>query len=85
MRLWGALWRFWWIRGNWEEGRHRFEAALAMDGPAARTLARSKALRGEAVLARGQGDYAAAQALADREPRDRAGARGQGADCRGAL
>ena len=63
MRLCGALWRFWWIRGNWEEGRHRFESALAVDGPAARTLARSKALRGEAVLARGQGDYGAAKAL----------------------
>lgn len=63
LALTGTLWRFWWIRGNWEEGRHRFQSALTLEGPTQRSMARSKALRGEAVLARGQGDYGAAGAL----------------------
>ena len=65
MRLSGALWRFWWIRGNWSEGRQSLHAASSMDPGSARSLARSKALLGEAVLARGQQDYAAALGLAE--------------------
>jgi len=61
MRLGGALWRFWWVRGNWAEGRGRLEAALALEGPTQRAMSRSKALRAAAVLARGQGDYDAAR------------------------
>ncbi len=65
LRICGALWRFWWIRGIWSEGRDRLEAALRLEGPSRRTLARSKALRGAAVLARGQADYPAARTFLD--------------------
>jgi non-specific serine/threonine protein kinase len=61
LALVGALWRFWWVRGIWREGRNRFDAALALESPQGRTPVRSKALRGAAVLARGQGDYGAAK------------------------
>jgi non-specific serine/threonine protein kinase len=79
MRLGGALWRFWWVRGNWTEGRTRLEEALRASGPGRRTGGRSKALRAAAVLARGQGDYEAARSLLGesleiaRELGDRAG------------
>jgi predicted ATPase/tRNA A-37 threonylcarbamoyl transferase component Bud32 len=63
LRLCGALWRFWWIRGNWSEGRDRIQSALRLESVEPRTLPRAKALRAGAVLARGQGDYDAATAL----------------------
>jgi len=78
-RLCGALWRFWWVRGNWREGRDYLEDALALDSASRRTIIRSKALRAAAVLARGQGDFDAAQAFLGesleiaREKGDRAG------------
>ena len=65
LRVAGALWRFWWVRGIWREGRNRFEAALALESPGPPTPARSKALYAAAVLARGQGDYQAAKAFLD--------------------
>jgi non-specific serine/threonine protein kinase len=63
LRLGGALWRFWWIRGNWTEGRNHLAAALRLDLGEPRSLARSKALRAKAVLATGQGDFTTAGAL----------------------
>ncbi len=56
-----SLWRFWWIRGLWQEGNRRLTRALysgVADG--AGGTARATALHGGAVLARGLGDYAAA-------------------------
>jgi predicted ATPase len=63
LRLAGALWRFWWIRGNWTEGRAHLAAALRLESAEPRSLARSKALRAKAVLARGQGDFTTAGTL----------------------
>ena len=65
-RLAGALWRFWYIRGHWSEGREHLTAMLALPAgepdPAAQA-ARAKALNGAGVLAAAQGDYAAAEPL----------------------
>ncbi|HET9250937.1 MAG TPA: protein kinase, partial [Candidatus Eisenbacteria bacterium] len=63
LRLCGALWRFWWIRGNWSEGRDRIQSALRLESVEPRTLVRAKALRAGGVLARGQCDYDAATTL----------------------
>jgi predicted ATPase/class 3 adenylate cyclase len=65
VRLAGALWRFWWLRGHIGEGRDELEAALALDEPrdGAQTSARAAALDGAGVLAETQGDTDRAQAL----------------------
>jgi predicted ATPase/Tfp pilus assembly protein PilF len=63
LRLAGALWRFWYVRGYWEEGRKRLAEVSAMPDASARTPERAKALHGAAVLARVQGDFAAALTL----------------------
>jgi predicted ATPase/class 3 adenylate cyclase/Tfp pilus assembly protein PilF len=65
VRLAGALWRFWWLRGHIGEGRDELEAALALDesGDGAQTSARAAALDGAGVLAETQGDTDRAQAL----------------------
>jgi len=63
LRLCAALWRFWWIRGNWSEGRDRVQSALRLESVEPRSLTRAKALRAAGVLARGQGDYGAATTL----------------------
>jgi predicted ATPase/class 3 adenylate cyclase/Tfp pilus assembly protein PilF len=60
-RLSGALWRFWHAHGHVHEGRRWLEEALTR--PVERTAMRAKALSGAGVLARSQGDYAAAHAL----------------------
>jgi len=59
IRLAGALWRFWWIRGYYTEGRAWLRAALATEG-AVDSEIRAKALGGAAALAGDQQDYAAA-------------------------
>ncbi len=63
LRVAGALWRFWYVRGYWEEGRKRLGEVLAMPGAEAKTAARAKALYGGAVLARLHGDFTAAESL----------------------
>ncbi len=56
LRLAGALWRFWYVRGHVSEGRSWLERVLAcVDG--ALPAARAKALRGAGMLAESQGDY----------------------------
>lgn len=62
LRLSGALWRFWSLRGYHSEGRQHLEAALAQSGPDIRTAEKAKALNGAGVLAWQQGDYPAARA-----------------------
>ncbi len=62
LRLAGALWRFWAIRGPLAEGRRFLEAALQEAGET-ETPAAAKALNGLAVLVRRQGDLEAAEAL----------------------
>ena len=64
LRFCAALWRFWWIRGTWTEGRSAIDAALRLEERAAPSLDRARALRAGAALARGQGDYDRAKALA---------------------
>ncbi len=58
LSLCASLWRFWWIRGLWQEGNRRLGKALESPGAPARGAARAKALHGAAVLARCLGDYA---------------------------
>jgi predicted ATPase/class 3 adenylate cyclase len=63
LRLSGALWRFWWMRGHYSEGRRWLEEALAKDGrPSA---LRAKALEGVGWLADDQGDIDRAVAAAE--------------------
>jgi predicted ATPase/DNA-binding SARP family transcriptional activator len=62
LRLVGALWRFWLVRGHVAEGRERIERALQR---ADATAACAEALRGVSNLARMQGDYNAATAFAE--------------------
>ena len=57
MRLAGALWRFWYLKGHLTEGRARLEGALANDGRP--TPARAKALIGAAVMAVNFGETSA--------------------------
>ena len=63
LRLAGSLWRFWWLRGRYREGRAYLQRALAYPGAAAPGAARAKALGGLGVLAWGEADYVEAQKL----------------------
>jgi tetratricopeptide (TPR) repeat protein len=64
LRLAGALYWFWFLRGYWSDGRQWLEVALAGSGDAP-SYARPKALRGAAHLAWRQGDYERATALCE--------------------
>ena len=63
LRLAGALWRFWYLRGHLAEGRRRLESALLADERP--TAARAKALNGAAVMAVNTGDSATARLRAE--------------------
>jgi non-specific serine/threonine protein kinase len=63
LRLGGALWRFWWLRGYWSEGRERLAQLLSLPEAAPRTAARARVLQGAGVFATHPGDYASARAL----------------------
>jgi len=66
LRLAGALWRFWYVRGHLSEGRAWLDGLLALttsEGPDA--AVRAKALTGAGVLANIQGDYDHATALCE--------------------
>ncbi len=56
LQLAGALWRFWYVRGYFAEGRHWLERVLA-DDRASSPAARALALYGAANLAFAQGDH----------------------------
>ena len=62
LRMAGALWRFWYVRGYFSEGRHWLELQLNHGVPTM-DAARAKALRSAAVMARVQGDYQKARAM----------------------
>jgi non-specific serine/threonine protein kinase len=62
LRLAGALWRFWDIRGYHTEGRRWVEDALCSGGDAP-PLVRAKALNAAGNLSSEQGDYERAKAL----------------------
>lgn len=61
LRLAGALWSFWYIRGYVTEGRTHVTALLALPESATMRAPRAEALLGAGQLARTQGDYAAAR------------------------
>jgi non-specific serine/threonine protein kinase len=63
LQMAGALWRFWYVRGYWEEGRKRIGEALAMLESLPPTIERAKALYGGGVLTRVRGDFPTAEAL----------------------
>ncbi len=63
LRLVSALWRFWYVRGIYSEGRGYLRGALEREDAQERTLARAQALNGAGALAYDQGDYGAARAL----------------------
>jgi tetratricopeptide (TPR) repeat protein len=63
LRLAGALWRFWLVRGYLFEGRRLLEEQMALPVDPSAWQARAKALHGAGVLARNHGDYAAAVLL----------------------
>ncbi len=63
LRLAAALWRFWFLRGYWSEGRGWLEAALAQTQTAGRTKARATAVVGAGMLAAMCTDYVGACAL----------------------
>jgi predicted ATPase/DNA-binding CsgD family transcriptional regulator len=62
MRLAGALWRFWQVRGYLREGRAWLDRLLAADG-AQQTVGRARALNATGFLTFLQGDYTAARPL----------------------
>ena len=70
LRLAGALWHFWRLRGYLSEGRRWLDAALArerttrlLDSEPVLAAARARALTGAGILAHYQGDFAPATAL----------------------
>jgi predicted ATPase/class 3 adenylate cyclase len=60
LRLGGALWRFWEVRGHWTEGRQLLAAVLAVAGESGSSPVWAKALQGAGVLAFYQRDYTSA-------------------------
>jgi predicted ATPase/class 3 adenylate cyclase/DNA-binding CsgD family transcriptional regulator len=62
LRLCGALWRFWWVRGHVSEGRSELSRALSTSEGVA-TSVRAKALHAAGSLAGLQGDFEQAEAL----------------------
>jgi predicted ATPase/class 3 adenylate cyclase len=62
LRLGGALWRFWWLRGDIDEGRYQLESLLAQTVRVAPAV-RAKALNGAGVLAESRGDWETATRL----------------------
>jgi non-specific serine/threonine protein kinase len=62
LRLVGALWRFWYVRGHSNEGRRWLEEALSLSARGAESL-RARALNGAGHLAWAQGDHDQAKAL----------------------
>jgi predicted ATPase/class 3 adenylate cyclase len=63
LRLAGAFWRFWWMRGHLREGRGWLSGLLAAAPGGQAAASRAKALNGAGVLAWQQGDYPAARTL----------------------
>jgi predicted ATPase/DNA-binding SARP family transcriptional activator len=63
LRLVGALWRYWWVRGYLAEGRERVEGALSRGADVARSLF-NQVIFGAGILAWCVGDYQRGHALA---------------------
>jgi len=65
LRLGGALWRFWWVRGYLSEGRRWLDEFLRASAATPLGVVRGRALHGAAWLADGQGDIAQATNMAE--------------------
>ena len=63
LRLAGALWRFWRVRGYLTEGREQLAEALALTSAQPTDAVKAKALYGAGNLAAVQGDYKTASSL----------------------
>ena len=63
LSLAGALWAFWFVRGDIIEGREHLTTALSIDGAERPTKARAQALNCAGGMALMQSDYATARAL----------------------
>jgi predicted ATPase/class 3 adenylate cyclase len=69
LRLAGALWRFWYVRGHYTEGRRQLGSILALVDASDQSKIQNpkskiaKALHGAGVLAQVQGDYAVARSM----------------------
>ena len=63
LRIAGAMWEFWEVRGYLSEGQTWLDRLLEAAGPSAAPAARAKALKGAAVIARDQGDSRRAETL----------------------
>jgi predicted ATPase len=57
LRLGGAVWRFWFVRGSGSEGQAWLEALLRIVNGASETASRALALNGAGALATQRGDY----------------------------
>jgi non-specific serine/threonine protein kinase len=80
LRLASALWRFWWSRSHFTEGRAQLRALLAPDASPAPAALRARALHGLGELAFRQGDRdEAREALAEALELSRASADRRGA------
>jgi predicted ATPase/class 3 adenylate cyclase len=62
LRLVGALWQFWYLRGFISEGRKNLDQAL-VENSHAPAIMRARALTGASLLAHAQGDYGRAPVL----------------------
>jgi tetratricopeptide (TPR) repeat protein len=66
LRLAGALWRFWWVRGHLSEGRRWLERLLVVENrDSIQSATRARALGAAGMLAYDQGDYRRAVTLLD--------------------
>jgi tetratricopeptide (TPR) repeat protein len=61
VRMAGSLWRYWWMRGHYSEGRRLIDSALASSMSASEH--RIRALNGAGVMAFSTGDLQGAEAL----------------------
>ncbi len=57
-----SIWRFWWVRGYFSEGRARFHAILPMSGAARKDALRARALVGAGRMNYELGEFGAARA-----------------------
>ena len=65
LRLVGALFWYWWVRGHWSEGRNFLERALTVSESVGASIYGAKALFATANLAFVQSDYERAVALSE--------------------
>ena len=65
LRLVGALFWYWWVRGHWSEGRNFLERALAVSEGVGASIYGAKALFATANMAFVQSDYERAVALSE--------------------